>query len=79
MAGDLGSPTPPPDIVDRVRPLILERGDLCDARNCGARAYVFADFIVGSLAYCAHHGTEYLPRLRKTAVDVQDYRHLVQP
>jgi len=65
---------PPPDIVDR--PLVVEvSADRCD--TCGAQAYVYAEFTTGSLAYCAHHGTQYLPELTRQALRVIDLRHLV--
>ena len=68
----------PPDIVDRDRPLVIEvAGDRCDARKCGAAAYVYAEYPTGSLAYCGHHGTEYLTRLHATAIKVIDLRHLI--
>lgn len=70
--------TPPVDIVDRPRPLTVEvEADRCDARVCGAQAFVYAEYVVGSLAYCGHHGTEYLDGLRATAVAVIDMRHLI--
>lgn len=68
--------TTPVDIVDR--PLVIEpNGDRCDARNCGAAAYVYAEYPTGTLAYCGHHGTQYLPRLHQTAIRVHDLRHLI--
>lgn len=73
-----GMPPAPVDIVDRHRALVVEvAGDRCDARRCGAEAFVYAEFEVGSLAYCGHHGTEYLPELRRTARAVVDLRHLI--
>ena len=53
----------PVDIVDRDRPLVVEvAADTCD--TCGHRAFLYAELRTGSLAYCAHHGTAYLDRLR---------------
>ena len=68
----------PQGIVDR--PLIIEvAADRCDAKGCGAQAYVYAEYRTGSLAFCGHHGTEHLPRLHETAVTVIDLRHLITP
>lgn len=68
----------PVDIVDRLRPAVVEvNGDRCDAKRCGAQAYVYAEYHIGSLAFCGHHGGEYLHRLRATAVTVIDLRHLI--
>lgn len=68
----------PTDIVDRNRPTIVEvAADRCDAKGCGAQAFVYATYPTGSLAYCGHHGTEYLPRLYETAVTVIDQRFLI--
>lgn len=52
--------------------------DTCDA--CGAHAYLYAehdDWPIG-LAYCAHHGTEYLPELTRCGATVIDLRRTVQ-
>lgn len=68
----------PVDIVDR--PLTVEvSSDRCDARDCGAAAYVYAEYRVGSLAFCGHHGTEYYAALCRTAVRVIDFRHHITP
>lgn len=51
--------------------------DTCDA--CGEHAYLYAehpDWPI-SLAYCAHHGTEYLPELQACGATIIDLRHLV--
>lgn len=70
--------TPPVDVVDRDRPSVVEvAADRCDAKGCGAQAFVYATYASGSLAYCGHHGTEYLPRLYETAVTVIDQRFLI--
>lgn len=68
---------PPQDIVDRHRPLTIEvAADTCD--RCGVRAYVYAEMPSGrTLAYCAHHGTEYWAQLTRQADHVIDLRHLV--
>ena len=51
----------------------MDRYEPCDA--CGARSYVF--IILNNLlelAYCAHHGTRFLPELQKVALDIDDKR-----
>lgn len=72
----------PVDIVDRRRAGSAEEApEYCDAcGGSGARveAFVFAELPSGrSVAYCAHHGTRYLARLRELALVVVDHRHLV--
>ena len=67
----------PVDVVDRGVSVVEVSGDRCDAKRCGAQAFVFAEFSVGSLAFCGHHGTEYLPGLHASAVRVVDLRHLI--
>lgn len=68
----------PVDVVDRDRPLVVEvAADRCDAKGCGAQAFVYAEYRTGSLAFCGNHGTEYMPRLTETAVTVIDLRHLI--
>lgn len=68
----------PTDIVDRDRTTVVDvAADRCDAKGCGAQAFVYATYPTGSLAYCGHHGTEYLPRLYETAVTVIDQRFLI--
>lgn len=67
----------PVDIVDRGVLVVEVDGDRCDARRCGAAAFVFAKFETGSLAFCGHHGTEYLPGLHRSALRVIDLRHLI--
>lgn len=64
----------PIDIVDRAR--VVEIADcLCDAKNCGAKAYVFALMPNGySIGFCGHHGTEYYDNLCKVAVHLIDLR-----
>lgn len=52
--------------------------DLCD--TCGCRAFVYVELPKGgSLAYCGHHGAEYLPRLNEIGATVIDLRHAVHP
>lgn len=36
----------------------LTAADRCDAKACGARAYIRATFPTGQLFFCAHHGRE---------------------
>lgn len=51
----------------------------CDA--CGAPTYVYADHPnwPAALAYCAHHGTEYLPGLRSRDAIITDNRDQIAP
>lgn len=52
--------------------------DLCD--TCGCRAFVYVELATGgSLAYCGHHGAEYIPRLNEIGATVIDLRHAVHP
>lgn len=44
--------------------------DRCDM--CGAQAYVRVTLASGELLFCAHHGTEYKPKLIETALDWHD-------
>ena len=72
----------PVDIVDRqsithtgVAP---EYCDTCAGTGAYVEAFVFAELPSGlSVAYCAHHGTRYLERLREIALVLIDHRHLV--
>lgn len=34
---------------------VLTANDRCDARNCGAQAYVKATGVTGELLFCGHH------------------------
>lgn len=45
----------------------LNATDRCD--RCGAQAYVRANLVSGAgiLLFCAHHGREYLPKLKDIA------------
>ncbi len=55
--------------------LHLLRTDVCDARGCGARAYVVTVFASRSeMTWCAHHFSHLEAALRETAVSVIDYR-----
>ncbi len=50
--------------------------DRCDA--CGSRVFVFAELPDGgSLGYCGHHGSRFLPRLTEIGATVIDLRHMV--
>lgn len=67
---------PPVDIVDRVGATVIEvDGDTCDARDCNARAFVYVRMLHGSLSFCGHHGTEYMPGLSRVALLIIDHRH----
>lgn len=51
--------------------------DTCD--SCGAPAFLYADHPTwpAALAYCAHHGTRYLPGLIKSDAIIDDRRDRV--
>ena len=73
---------PPVDIVDRHRTphagVAADYCDTCAGTGAHVEAFVFAELPSGlSVAYCAHHGTRYLERLREIALVVIDHRHLV--
>ena len=73
---------PPVDIVDRHRAALhgedREYCDTCVGTGAHVEAFVFAELPSGlSVAYCAHHGTRYLDRLREIALIIIDHRHLV--
>lgn len=51
--------------------------DTCDAKDCPARAYLYAELKTGSLSFCGSHGRMYLPRLTEVAVTIVDLTHLV--
>lgn len=51
----------------------------CDGPKCPARSYVHAELSTGELHYCAHHGTEYMEKLSKVALAIDDRRHLLTP
>lgn len=54
--------------VELERPLTaLDRCDMC-----GAQAYVRVTLVSGELLFCAHHGTEYKPKLIETALEWHD-------
>lgn len=60
-----------------------DAGDTCDACPAEAQvqAYVYAEHPdwAASLAYCAHHGTQYMVELIACHADIVDLRHLVTP
>lgn len=63
---------PPVDVVDRHRTVEVPT-DTCDA--CGVPAFVYVQLRTGgTLAYCGHHGTEYMPRLVEVALVIIDHR-----
>ena len=73
---------PPVDIVDLHRAAFVsdapEYCDSCAGSGATVEAFVYAELPSGrSVAYCAHHGTRYLERLRDVALVVVDHRHLV--
>ena len=73
---------PPVDIVDLHRATFVsdapEYCDTCAGTGACVEAFVYAELPSGrSVAYCAHHGTRYLERLREIALVIVDHRHLV--
>lgn len=68
---------PPVDVVDRHPTTIEVATDRCDARDCNATAYVYAELRTGTISYCGHHGTKYWARLNEQATVVIDLRHLI--
>jgi len=79
---------PPVDIVDRYRTTSIsedrdfredrEYCDACAGTGAQVEAFVLAELPSGlSVAYCAHHATRYLTRLREVALVIIDHRHLV--
>lgn len=64
-------------------PVIDNTGDTCDACPAEAQvqAYVYAEHPDWSapLAYCSHHGTQYMAELIACRATIVDLRHLVQP
>ncbi len=57
------------DTVELERPALTAL-DRCDM--CGAQAYVRVTLASGELLFCAHHGTEYKPKLIETAIHWHD-------
>lgn len=48
----------------------------CD--TCNAHALVYADINGTELAYCGHHGNEYLPKLMQLGIVIIDLRHTLE-
>nr|DAI69703.1 MAG TPA: hypothetical protein [Caudoviricetes sp.]DAL17883.1 MAG TPA_asm: hypothetical protein [Caudoviricetes sp.] len=68
----------PQDVVDR-HPVAEVTPDRCDAKDCGAQAFVYAEYRTGSISFCGHHAAQHMTRLTETAVTVIDLRHLIGP
>lgn len=53
--------------------------DTCDACPHAAHvaAYLYVELPTGTLAYCAHHGTQYLPKLTELGAHIIDLRHTI--
>lgn len=58
------------DAVELEQRPALTAHDRCDL--CGAQAYVRVTLASGELLFCAHHATEYKPKLIETALDWYD-------
>jgi hypothetical protein len=55
---------------------VLKLTDRCD--RCGAQAFIRAVMAGGGdLLFCGHHGARHLPVLSAQALEVDDYRHLI--
>lgn len=48
----------------------LSAADRCD--RCGAQAYVQAEFMNGTLLFCAHHGRKFQAPIKKQATAIMD-------
>lgn len=63
------------------RPLsnVLNTSDRCDARQCGAQAFVWVNMpeSMSGLLYCGHHFSEYEDKLRKVCIEVFDERYKI--
>ncbi|MDF2578453.1 MAG: hypothetical protein K0S49_32 [Microbacterium sp.] len=73
---------PPIDIVDRnPRAVVIEVDrDYCDRCDINVPAKVYAQLPSGrGVAYCGHHGNEYLPGLLEAGATVIDLRHADEP
>lgn len=58
----------------------LKATDRCD--RCGSQAYIGVLVSTASkiaLLFCAHHGAQYLPALRFTALAIRDETHRLAP
>lgn len=69
---------PPIDIVDLAPKVVVIEvdSDICDACPADAKveALVFVDLRPGTLAFCGHHGTRFLPKLRASGAKIIDRR-----
>lgn len=52
----------------------LTHHDRCDAKGCGAQAYIRATLATGELLFCGHHGQLYAPKLKPLAIVWLDER-----
>ena len=59
---------------------VLTANDRCDAKDCGAQAYVKATGVVGELLFCGHHyelivnSTDGYDRMMEFAFNIIDER-----
>lgn len=51
--------------------------EYCDAKKCGAEAFVFAEVNGKELTFCGHHGTEYMPKLMEQGMVIADLRNKI--
>lgn len=51
--------------------------DTCDRCGPNVNAYLYAKLRTGTLAYCAHCGTRFLPELERQGARIIDMRHLI--
>lgn len=47
--------------------------DRCD--QCGAQAYMRANFKNGEILFCSHHANQYANQIQRQAVSVHDERY----
>jgi hypothetical protein len=50
----------------------MDTADRCDCAECGAQAFVRADFAIGSLFFCGHHWREVADAATRAALFVMD-------
>jgi hypothetical protein len=52
----------------------LTANDRCDVKDCGAQAFVRAEFKSGILLFCAHHYAEQPLSLQQSSISIHDER-----
>lgn len=63
------------DDVEIAVKVVNNANDRCD--ECGAHAYVFAQFDHGTLSWCGHHANEHWMAILEQATTVIDMRHTI--